>query len=511
MGELVDRFGGKLPGQLILSEDWNGLVDAVEGMGDALGARIDALSASVDEAVDDLRGRLDLLEAGHGQLATTVGHLVDHHVPISLETGRTSYATGELAEITARLSDVAGEELQIGAPDTRPWVAFVTVWGRLRPAPNTTALTGAEGRSIAVRVEPDGTARVLLQAELAEGLTTDDEDEFAGALTTRVGSTQLSIAETFLDAATPAEAKSRGAFQLITQHYEQASAPAIRRYTDQYYVQNTASISGTIRPVVTTRWRDHHSTVMAFVQPDADPRTPDASLGSASLHVRFRDWIGPWIVLDYLDTLQTGALVGSFRDRLVPRVTGSFSATITGIRQEVDDLVRTDGLLGRVRDYQVLAGALGTLNVAQAPDFLPLVTATFQQAVTLQQVVEPAQVAVPASAGKAGLDALAGAVVRSAGEVNELRATVDGVATDLRQLDGTVETVRQDVAGLDGKVEVAVSQTIGSLDAKVETVRGQVSTIQQLYPEPVKEKLLDFHTKLLDVADLQRRVGQLER
>jgi hypothetical protein len=511
MGDLVDRFGGKLPGQLILSEDWNGLVAALELLGESLTERIDALSARVDEEVGELRGRIDAVESEQQQLATTVGHLVDHHVRVSLETSRTRYATGELAEITATLSDVAGEGIDIGAPDTRPWVAFVTVWGRLRQAPGTTALTGAEGRSIAVRVEPDGTARALLQAELAEGLTADDEDEVAGALTTRVGASQLSIAETFLDAATPAEAKSRGAFQLITQQYEQASAPAIRRYTDQYYVQHTASISGSIRPIVTTRWRDHHSTVMAFVQPDADPRTPDASLGSASLHVRFRDWIGPWIVLDYLDRAQTATLVGAIRDRLVPRITTSFATTVTGLRQEVDDLVRVDGLLGRVRDYQVLAGALGTLTVPSAPDFLPLVTTTLQQAVVLQQVVEPAQVAVPAATGKPGLDAMTGTALRSVGEVSELRTTVQAVASDVGQLGGAVDTVKQDVAGLDGKVEVAVSQTIGALDAKVETVRGQVNTIQSIYPEPVKEKLLDFHTKLLDVDDLKRRVGQLER
>lgn len=510
MGELLDTFGGKVPGELILSQDWNGLIQAIEAMEEDLSTRLDLLGQRLDEAVDDLGGRIATLEGDHARLAGTVGHLTDHHVLVSLQTERTRYATGELARIVARVTDIAGAPLDLASPDRRPWVAFVTAWGRLKPAPGTTALAGAEGRSIAVQLESDGTADVLLQAELAEGLSSDDEDEVAGALTTRVGNSQLSLAETFLDAATPAEANSRGAFDLVTQHYEQASAPAVRRYTDQYYAMNTAMVSRSIRPIITTRWRDHRSTVMAFVQPDADPSTPDASLGSASLHVQFRDWIGPWIVLDYLDTVRTGVLVDAARSRLVPRVTTTFTGTVLGLQEEVNDFVRADGLLGRIRDYQVLAGALDTLTVQSAPDFLPQVTATMQQAVTLQQVVEPAQAALHGGVRKAGLEALAGNAVRSVGEVSALQDTVDSMVGTVTDLDGRVQTVREDVTGLDGKVEVAVSQTLGALDAKVETVRGQVTTIQSIYPEPVKEKLLDFHTKLLDVDDLKRRVGQLE-
>lgn len=509
MGDLVDGFGGKVPGELILSQDWNGLVEAIEELGEELGGRIDELGQKLEETVADLGGRLDQVESRQELLGTAVGHLTDHHVLVSMSTERTRYATGELAEITAQVSDIAGEPLELGAPGTRPWVAFVTAWGRLKPASGTTALAGAEGRSIAVQVESDGVARVMLQAELAEGLTSDDEDEVAGALTTRVGSSTLSLAQTFLDAATPAEARSRGAFELVTQQYDQASAPAIRRYTDQYYAKNTALVSRSVRPIITTRWRDHRSTVMAFVQADADPATPDASLGSSSLHVQFRDWIGPWIVLDYLDTVHTGVLVGSVKDRLIPRIGPTFSGTVRGLQEEVDDFVRAEGLLGRIRDYQVLSVALDTLSVPSAPDFLPQVTDTLQQAVSLQQVVEPAQAAVQTTR-KVGLEALAGTAVRSVGEVSALKATVDGVAGTVQDLDGQVQSVKQDLTGLDGKVEVAVSQTIGALDAKVETVRGQVTTIQSIYPEPVKEKLLDFHTKLLDVDDLKRRVGQLE-
>lgn len=510
MGELVDAFGGKVPGELILSEDWNGLVAAIEQLGDELGTRIDELTEKLEGTIEDLGGRIMTLEEGQAALGTTVGHLADHHVLVSMETARTHYATGELAEITARATDIRGAPLELSDVSSRPWVSFVTAWGRLKPAPGTTTLAGAEGRSIAVRLDGEGTARVLVQAELAVGLTSDDEDEVAGALTTQVGSTTMSLAQTFLDAATPAEAASRGAFALVTQQYDQASAPAIRKYTDQYYTANAALVSQAIRPIITTRWRDHRATVLAFVQPDADPRTPDASVGASSIHVQFRDWIGPWIVLDYLDTVKTGVLVPSVRDRLVPRVSPTFTDTVLGFQEEVDDFVRNDGLLGRVRDYQVLSGALDTLSVPAAPTFLGQATRTLREAVTLQQVVEPAQVAAQAGVRKVGLEALAGSAVRSVGEVDALKAAVGQVADDVGSLDAQVNTVQQDVTGLDSKVEVAVSQTIGALDAKVETVRGQVTTIQAIYPEPVREKLLDFHTKLLDVDDLKRRVGQLE-
>lgn len=510
MGDLIDAFGGKVPGELILSDDWNGLVAAIEEMGENLGARIDELTEKLEATTEELGERVTVLEDGQAALQTAVGHLTDHHVLVSMETARTHYATGELAELTARVTDITGAPLDLADAGSRPWVAFVTAWGRLRPASGTTALAGAEGRSIAVQVDGDGAARVRLQAELAEGLTAEDEDEVAGALTTGVGSTSASLAETFLAAATPAEAANLGAFEMVTQQYEQASAPAIRKYTDQYYTKNTALVSQTIRPIITTRWRDHRATVMAFVQPDADPATPDASFGSSSLHVRFRDWIGPWIVLDYLDRVKTGELVASARDRLVPRVGNTFSGTVLGLQEEVNDFVRTEGLLGRIRDYQVLSGALDTLTVDSAPEFLPQVTVTLQQAVTLQQVVEPAQVAAQTGARKVGMEALAGTAVRSVGEVSALKEVVDAVQANVGSLGSQVETVQQDVTGLDGKVEVAVSQTLGALDAKVETVRGQVSTIQAIYPEPVKEKLLDFHTKLLDVDDLKRRVGQLE-
>lgn len=510
MGDLIDAFGGKLPGELILSDDWNGLVAALEQMGAALGTRIDELTDRLVATTAELDGRITVLEEGQAELRTVTGHLRDHHVLVTMETARTHYATGELAELTARVTDIAGAPLDLSDVAGRPWVAFVTAWGRLRPAPGTTALEGAEGRSVAVRVDGDGSARVRLQAELAEGLTAEDEDEVAGALTTGVGATAVSLAETFLSAATPVEAANRGAFALVTQQYEQESAPAIRRYTDQYYTKNTALISRTIRPIVTTRWRDHRATVMAFVQPDADPATPDASLGSSSLHVRFRDWIGPWIVLDYLDRVKTGELVASARDRLVPRVGSTFSGTVLGLQEEVEDFVRADGLLGRIRDYQVLSGALDTLSVDGAPAFLSQATRTLQQAVNLQQVVEPAQVAAQTGVRKVGVEALAGTAVRSVGEVSALKGALDAVQADVGSLDSRMATVQQDVTGLDGKVEVAVSQTLGALDAKVETVRGQVSTIQAIYPEPVREKLLDFHTKLLDVDDLKRRVGRLE-
>jgi len=122
MGEFADKMGIKNPGDLILSSDWNNVVSeidtingnvaTVDSKAEANNTAIHALETRISTAIDTLRGRFRR---------------------ITLNTDRHRFAFGETGVITATVTAVDGSPVDF-SDSGRPWIDFVTVWGRLSAA-----------------------------------------------------------------------------------------------------------------------------------------------------------------------------------------------------------------------------------------------------------------------------------------------------------------------------------------------------------------------------------------
>ena len=275
--------------------------------------------------------------------------------------------------------------------ESRPWVDFVTAWGQLKAVGGFESLGGAGDRAISVRANTQGEARVILRAEIVDA-NDDGDDEIGASLTTQLAGGN-SVAQAFLTASTPAEAKSSGAFKVMTEQYDHPAAKSVRSFVDSYYVKNSPKITGKFFPPITQRWRDYRATVIALAKNDSNPLTPDAARGVSSLQVTFRDWIGPWLLLDYVHPLETIKLVPNVTAQLIPKITGDIVQSTILLKDGVKDIIRTEGLVGKLRDFQVVNEALDQLNVPQHPDVVPVATKSVKQAVTMQQSLETAQTA----------------------------------------------------------------------------------------------------------------------
>ena len=192
----------------------------------------------------------------------------------------------------------------------------------------------------------------------------------AASLSTRLRVNNLSIADTILQSTTPMEAKLSGAFKTLSVEYDRPDAPSLRHYADNYYLRAKPQIRNPrIFPRFRQRWRDYRSTVMAFVKADGDPRTPDQSRGASSIQVTFRDWITPWIILEYFPEKETR--VQDFRDRIIPKVTPNFNTSLMNVKAEINEFVRNRGLIGRQKQYQIMHEALDGLTVSTPSGIFP--------------------------------------------------------------------------------------------------------------------------------------------
>ncbi len=118
--------------------------------------------------------------------------------------------------VIAQVTALDGSDLDLGDPNTRPWVDFVTVWGTLKAAPGFTSRGGAGDQTLSVRVDSEGIAQVLIRSARAEAFAEEEELEVEGFLATR---------------------------------------PQAGNFTS----------------IFNQRWREYRATVMAFLKPDATP------------------------------------------------------------------------------------------------------------------------------------------------------------------------------------------------------------------------------------------------
>jgi len=144
----------------------------------------------------------------------------------------------------------------------------------------------------------------------------------------------------------------------------------------------------------------------------------------------------------------------------------------------------------------------------QTPPFFTSLTQAVQQAVTMQQSIETFQATtVGAPEQKVAFEAVTGTSARSDAKISTLESKVSKVEADFSTVGQDVTKVKRDVGSLGGRVDVAISQSIGQLDSKIETVKSQINQVEKLYPEPVKEKLLEFNRRLVEVDSIKAHLG----
>jgi hypothetical protein len=485
MGELAVRLGGKTAGELIRAADWNALIDAIEVieatlgdrlqvLSDTVGARLDGVDASIAgllAGVDELQDRADALEAG-------VENLRERARRVTLRTEQSRFVIGELARITARITDLDGEPLSFGDASTRPWIDFVTVWGQLKPVAGFTSQGGAGDRTISVQVDADGIARVLLRAEHAEGFSDDAEAEVAAALTTTPSGAQQNLKEAILSASTPMEANVQGAFRVLSAEYGRSDAVSVRDYADAYYLKSPTLATGKFAPNFFHRWRDYRATVLAFAKADADPRTADPNLGSCSIQVTYRDWIGPWIHLDFFHDV--GPLVADYRDVFRGLVRHDFAETLGRFQDQVQTVLVGKGVLGKQKHTAAIIRAVDQMDVVNPPPFLGNVSHLVRSGLTLQQATEFGQsAAIGVGDRPITFQAFTEATARADARTAEVAAMVTKyVDEELGRTQGelVLEVQRQQATFKDELL--AESGTIQQVSREVRAVAGQVQGFQ---------------------------------
>ncbi|MBI5015292.1 MAG: hypothetical protein HZB55_07340 [Deltaproteobacteria bacterium] len=510
--EDLNALAGKQPGDLIQAAHWNALVAAVKlveqslrqdltALADSTDERFAAVSATLDALggrIDGVEGRVDALETGLQGVNNSLAALRARFRRVTMRTGRATYALGELAEITAKVSDVDGADLDLSVAANRPWVDFVTVWGQLRPAPGFLAVGGGGDRTLCVRVNAQGEAKVLLRADHAADLSEEVELQMATFMTTKMGAQEKEVSAVFLDSNTPSDDGVKDAFRRMSAEYDRAGGRAMREYVDGYYLHG--AVAAADPPVAAQTWRDYRTTVVALVKGDNDPVTADPSLGSCSLQITFRDWIGPWIVGTYFPSFE--AQVPSYQDKFHARVGADFRESVEGLKIEVSEIVKDKGVLGRQRDYLAMDEALDRLNRPDPPPFFSILTHQVQGAIRVQQAVDQGRVAAAGkseaaffaltdaqaradSAASATKEELGGFVEQRMGELetqmkSHVQQAQQTFRDDLLAESGPIKAVERQVGAMTGTVAALKALNVADVASGITVIRGMDNRLKNL-------------------------------
>lgn len=358
---LAATLGGKAPGHLITSDNWNALVSVLLEYGlalDGLPERVDVLETSVTA----LETRVDALEG----LATRVQTLEEQTAPLranyllKVSTTQENVLVGQVAELVFQATALDGSAL----PAPMPWLDVVTTWGRLRAAPGFTVRDNAEENALSVQFNASGVARVQLRSQHTRGFSLAEEASFSQALRAQVGSTGRTVAAVLQASESPQATETVLAYK--TMHASYVGNSGVKAFADNYVTQFTGGkfsagkVAGLAR--FTGEWENFRATVMAFAKPDASPITPDPTRGVATVQVNFREWIPHWSN-DFLDDTVSvlpgwlGTLTGNLgRPDLVPL-----------IEVELGRRLQNDGVLGQLRNVNAIERALVQLNPSTDP------------------------------------------------------------------------------------------------------------------------------------------------
>jgi len=514
MGELTITFANKGPGELILADDWNELVKAID--------------QQISDAVSDLQGKIDTINGTLNPLVTTVGALntdvgelktfrdktqeaLGQFYRLTLRTTSSRFAVGALAEIEAEVTTLAGQKVT-----TRPWVDFISTWGRLKAVGGFETLMSNGERALSVRTDADGICKVRLSAAFSEGVKEEDEKQFETLLNTPVtAQSQATYKTVFMSATSPADPSVQVAFKSMNTIYKSKNASVVQKYTDNYYLQSTGVGWNQAFQDYYGEWKEYPVTLIAVVKNDIDPLTPDHGRGSSSIQVVYREWINSWVG-QYLEIADDEVVDES--DNLRDLVDDDYVGTHVKWENYYKNKVQDGGWLDRQRERILFYEAAEDVRVRppdDAPDFInPLVENT-KSTVLFQQTMEVAQAATPYSGGqKMAVLAGAGLPVASGGASAEVVQKNTELETALGQLSGEVQSFGQKVDSLEqGSLEL--NNGFSALKSEFQGFGGRLQGITALQTEVagLKQQTLqiskDFDTQRTLIGKAQSDVSVL--
>jgi hypothetical protein len=354
--DLATALGGKAPGHLIKSDDWNKLVSVLEEYGAALISLPERVE-SLEDAVEDLTERVEALEL----LPARVQQLEDETAPLrenyllSVSTTAENYLVGQVAELVFKVAALDGSPL----PAPMPWLDVVTTWGRLRAAPGFVVRDNAEENALSIQFNNAGELRVQLRSQYTKGFAPTEEASFANLLKLAAGSTGKMVMQVLGESASPQDPETKIAFQAIHAAYD--SNKTVQGYADKYVGQYSAGkfvkTPGIIGPISLGDWEYTRATVMAFAKPDSAATSPDPTRGVATVQVNFREWISHWSD-DYVGTL-TPVLPGW--TNFVGQNIGKFDLIPLAVT-ELDKRAKSEGVLGHFRNLAAMEKVTAQIN-----------------------------------------------------------------------------------------------------------------------------------------------------
>lgn len=481
---LAATLGGKAPGHLITSDNWNQLVSVLLEYGSALDGlpeKVSALEAAVTlldsrvDALDGLPARLTALEVQTAPLR--------ENYRLAVNTTQENHLVGQVAELVFKATKLDGTPL----PAPMPWLDVVTSWGRLRGAPGFNVRDNAEENALSIQFNNNGEARVQLRSQHTKAFSASEEGSFSVAMRAQVGSTGKTVAAVLQESESPQAAETVLAYK--TMHASYAGNRVVKSYADKYVTQytggkfSTGKVGGIVQ--ATGEWENYRATVMAFAKPDASPTTPDPTRGVATVQVNFREWISHWSNDFVEDT-----------DPVLPGWLGTVNGNIGRIdlipiiENELLRRVQTEGVLGQLRNVNALEKALVQTNPSTDPVVLQN-KALLQGALQTQRASGNVDTQAMAGYGQA-----AQATGQSAQTAKAAQATAQATAQD-------ASGAKQAVVLLESRVKAAeqTGKEIGSGLRNIADATGKINVAE----------VADLGGRLnkinLDLANLASKIG----
>jgi hypothetical protein len=553
MASLVERLGGKEKGFLIKAKEWNELVEALQQLKTELADHITHTEAEINRVIEHTDAKVglveDLVTTLQGEvdaLSNKVEPLLGQYYLLTLQTSRERNAIGQVAEITAKVTDLWGEPLDLTG-GSRPWIDFVATWGQLRPAPAYASGARAGDRSLSVQTDREGIARVHLTADHAAGFSDEEEEQVAAELEKKAPEAEKKLVEVIMEAVTPSEAALESVYASITSLYQLSNPGLMARYVDKYYWKKPDVFTDKIGPSHVSRWHDYHATVVAFVKADDDPRKQGHCLGASSMLITFRDWISPWAGKEFIQV--SDALIQKYLTIFTALVRPTYAATFKAMKEAIHELVEKEGHLGKMRVYRGIYEALSLLTLPDPPPFLPKLIENLQNIIAFQQTQIFSQAATVGSVGKeVALDTLTESTSYMETKVDGIQAEVALAKTELggeitatkqsfeqrfgqidekvTRIDTDVENVmseqvavlQRDVSFLQGQVDHIDANVLGEggelrrIEKAVNTLEGQYSAfaVEGVEPSTIKGKLVELRGLEAQLESVHERVLKLE-
>jgi len=490
MGQLLEQLGNKDAGHLIRHADWNQLVAAVDGLSELVTAKLAALEAqtaalateqtslradvtSVGETVEKMEARMVAVEEDLAQLNRD-------YYKLALSTTQLNYPIGTLAVIDAQVTDLRGDPLDLAEVAARPWVDFVSSWGLIKPEPGFVSRGGVGDRTLSVQVNENGLARVRVRAEHGDGIPADEESQVGGSLPTMVPNQNLSVQKILMEAQTPMEASQRGAFKIMAAEYDRENALSVRNYVDAAYQRLSPRLNRNIIFQPAHTWRDYRATIMAFVKADSDPTTADHGRAQSTIQVTFRDWVSPFVELDYLG--ETTKQKDNLRLIFEANVSESFESTIARFKGSIKEVAADKGWLGRQRNLRAAVEAIDQFQMAQPPQYLATLKQSVKDAVNMQQTLDKVQLSSADGNTELALDIFTNSSVRA---------------------DMDTALIKSDFTKLKGDFSEVQNGFLKVKELEKEVLKFDVR-------EEVSQLRKDFQTTNTDVRNLSEKVVRLD-